>query len=197
MKKLFIFGTVLACLLVFFGCSTTGSLSPTIQEVGLSLDPIPLAAAPQTITPEQAKEIALNHAGFAAADVSGLRAEYDREDNHWDVDFRTGDWEYDYDIHADTGVIVKAVKDYEPVKSTPPSPTEVQPAATRLTAEEAKAIALKHAGLAEEQVRSLRVEFETERGVPKYEVDFVSNGWEYEYDIHAETGEILSFEKGR
>jgi len=67
----------------------------------------------------------------------------------------------------------------------------------RLTAEEAKAIALKHAGFPPEQVRFLRADFDYDDGVPQYEVEFVANGWEYEYDIHAETGEILSFDKDR
>ena len=66
-----------------------------------------------------------------------------------------------------------------------------------LTAQQAKEIALAHAGLTADQVRLLRADFDIERGVPKFEVEFTHDRWEYEYDIHAETGKILSFEKDR
>lgn len=66
-----------------------------------------------------------------------------------------------------------------------------------LTAQQAKEIALAHAGLTADQVRFLRADFDIDRGVPKFEVEFTHDRWEYEYDIHAETGKILSFEKDR
>lgn len=65
----------------------------------------------------------------------------------------------------------------------------------KLTAEEAEQIALKHAGLAADQVTRLHSEYELEHGVPHYEVEFHHDAWEYNYEIHANTGEILSFEK--
>ena len=67
----------------------------------------------------------------------------------------------------------------------------------RLTKEEAREIALKHAGLTAEEVTRLRVEFEYDDGIPEYEVDFYHNGYEYDYEIHAETGKILFWDKDR
>lgn len=64
-----------------------------------------------------------------------------------------------------------------------------------LTAEEAQAIALEHAGFAPDQVSFLRTEPELRDHVPHYDVEFQEGRWEYDYEIHAETGEILSFEK--
>lgn len=64
-----------------------------------------------------------------------------------------------------------------------------------LTEAEAKAIALEHAGFTEDQVSGLRVEYEIDDGIPEYEVDFYQDRWEYDYSIHAETGEILSYER--
>ena len=77
-----------------------------------------------------------------------------------------------------------------------PEPTQA-PVSNRLTAAQAKAIALEHAGITADAIRFLRVEFDFDDGNPRYEVEFVSDSWEYEYDIHAETGAILSFEKDR
>ena len=64
-----------------------------------------------------------------------------------------------------------------------------------LSVEEAKAAALGHAGLTADQVRFLRAEYEADYPTPRYEIEFQEGQWEYEYEIHAETGEVLSFER--
>lgn len=61
--------------------------------------------------------------------------------------------------------------------------------------EQAQSIALKHAGLSEDQVTALHTEYEVEHGIPQYDVEFHHENWEYDYEIHADTGEILSSEK--
>ena len=66
---------------------------------------------------------------------------------------------------------------------------------TVLTAEEAKQIALKHAGLTENLVLGLYAQYEIEHGTPVYDVEFHHRMWEYDYEIHADTGEILAFSK--
>lgn len=66
-----------------------------------------------------------------------------------------------------------------------------------MTAEEAQAIALNHAGFTADQVSFLRTDPELRDRVPHYDVEFCIDRWEYEYEIHAQTGEILSFEKDR
>ena len=42
-----------------------------------------------------------------------------------------------------------------------------------------------------------RVELDFEKGKEIYEVDFHSAGYDYDYDIEAETGIIIRFEKER
>ena len=64
-----------------------------------------------------------------------------------------------------------------------------------LTLEEARNIALEHAGFSAGQVTALHMEYEIEHGVPQYDVEFRHGAWEYDYEIHADTGEILSFSK--
>lgn len=64
-----------------------------------------------------------------------------------------------------------------------------------LTPEEAEAIALAHAGFTAEQVKHLHTEYDWDDGAPEYEVQFRVDRWEYEYDIHAETGAIRSYDK--
>ena len=64
-----------------------------------------------------------------------------------------------------------------------------------LTLEDAQNIALKHAGFSVDQVTALHTEYEIEYGVPQYDVEFRRGAWEYDYEIHADTGEILSYSK--
>lgn len=64
--------------------------------------------AAQQISADEAKSIALADAGVTAADVRDLKAELDTDDAvvHYDVDFKVGNTEHDYDIDAHTGAII-------------------------------------------------------------------------------------------
>ena len=70
-------------------------------------------------------------------------------------------------------------------------PTETAPAITR---EEARKIALDHLGFTADQVEHLRTENEIDDGIPQYDVEFHQGDWEYEFEISAETGKILTFD---
>lgn len=167
----------------------------------------PATEAPQTreLTADEAEALALAHADLNFSQVKYLRSEYDYEDGtpEWDVEFRQGDWEYDYSVHAETGDIRRWEREYDPEKaaakktatSTSPTPTEAPAKSGRLTEAEVKAIALKHAGLSEKDVKGLRCEFDYDDGRPEYDVEFRSGGYEYEYEIHAESGKILKWDK--
>ena len=65
-----------------------------------------------------------------------------------------------------------------------------------LTQDEALAKALEHAKLKRDQVDFVkRVDLDYEHGRKVYEIKFYQGGFEYEYDIDAETGSVLKFEK--
>ena len=65
-----------------------------------------------------------------------------------------------------------------------------------LTQDEALAKALEHAGLKQNQVDFVKkVELDWEHGRKIYEVKFYQGGFEFDYDVDAETGSILKFEK--
>ena len=90
-------------------------------------------------------------------------------------------------------------------RSALPEPTPAAtPAATgtshtlptfSLSKEDAEKIALEHAGFTADQVQRLRTELDYDRGRAEYEVDFHVDRWEYDYEIDAETGKIISFDK--
>jgi uncharacterized membrane protein YkoI len=64
-----------------------------------------------------------------------------------------------------------------------------------ITQEQAVNIAYKDANVTAENAKKLRVELDRYDTVPHYEIEFDADGMEYDYDIHAKTGEILSKEK--
>ncbi|MBE6704088.1 MAG: hypothetical protein E7583_02385 [Ruminococcaceae bacterium] len=61
--------------------------------------------------------------------------------------------------------------------------------------ERAKKIALEYAGLSEKDVIFERTELDRDDGIVKYEISFKQGRTEYDVDIHAYDGRILSFEK--
>ncbi len=65
------------------------------------------AQASQRISADKAKAIAFGHAGVSAGQVRELSVEYD-DDGVYEIDFKVGNTEYDYEIGATDGSIRKA-----------------------------------------------------------------------------------------
>ena len=151
------------------------------------------------LNPEEAQAVALNHAAVTADQVTSLHTRYEVDDGvpEYEVEFHYEDQEYDYTIHAETGEILEFDQEREPTVPTTAAPAEnesaqtPQPDETKLTREQAQSIALEHAALKADQVLWLQVEYELDDGVPEYSVEFINDGLEYDYTIHAETGKIL------
>ena len=86
-----------------------------------------------------------------------------------------------------------------PETSTPIAETEqatsTEQEPTIITAEEAKAIALQHADLVEEEVTFSKCELDEDFDGPNYDVEFHTEDLlEYDYEIDAFTGEILGYD---
>ena len=64
---------------------------------------------------EKAKQIALEHAGLSASKVSFIKTEADYDDGRkvYDIEFYSGNKEYDYEILASNGTIVSVDYDVE------------------------------------------------------------------------------------
>ena len=194
---------VIAALLMTGGAVTAAQVTeygvqPTNEAQQQAIEAV--KEQPSVLTAEEAKAIALTHAGLEKGDVTGLKAERDSDDGvtYWDIEFRSGDWEYDYVIHAETGEVIWNEKEHDPEETVAETvPAETQPKAKKLTVEEAKTIALAHAGLTADQVEALQAEYDVDDGIPVWEVEFSSGDMEYSYEIHGETGKILFCEKER
>ena len=90
---------------------------------------------------------------------------------------------------TDTPIVTTATPATTTTAATVPSE------ATRISENDAKEIALTHAGLNTGAVKGLSIELDLGEGT--YEVEFVTKGIEYEYEIDAYTGKILQAEKDR
>ena len=145
---------------------------------------------------DAAKTTALTRAGLAESDVEAIRVRLDYDDGRaeYDVEFwlrtDTGAAEYDYEIDALTGEVLAFdydAEDYDAAQAAPAA------SGTGVTAEEAKQIALDHAGVNEADIRALELETDRDDGRTVYEFSWKVGWTEYDYDIDAATGEILSF----
>ena len=166
---------------------------------------------------DAAKAVALESAGVAEDDAVFSTAGLDKRNgmDYYAVDFTAGGQSYEYDIDAVTGVVIDsssgggtaetpAAGDDDGTASAPaaasPSPsagqtTGGQAAATAVTEEQAREAALSHAGLTADQVTFVRSELDRDDGRLMYDVEFYTSDYkEYDYEIDASTGEILSYD---
>ena len=151
-------------------------------------------AEPAEFGEEDALEAALAHARLSREEVERLTItpEYDNGVLTYDVDFSYGGYEYDYDIDPATGEIIKYEKDPE---STAPGDAAPSGSGSNIQEAEAKAAALTHAGLQENDIRKYKWELDLDKGRTVYEIEFESGLYDYEYKIDAFTGEILKYER--
>ena len=142
------------------------------------------------ISADKAKKIALGDAKLAEKDVTFVKVELELEDNRlvYDVEFYSGNVEYDYDIDAVSGAIVSADKDIENYVIPAQPSTEAQ--ASEISVEKAKQIALSHAGVGSARFTKAKIDYEN--GVKVYEIEFKVENMEYEYDINVLNGAIVS-----
>lgn len=156
------------------------------------------SSAKGSIGSEKAKAIALKDAGLKASNVAFVKVQLDYDDGRqiYDVEFYSNGREYDYEIDAVSGKILEKDSDIENY-TIPQKQASSQTSAKNngsIGVEKAKSIALKHAGISASNAQFIKAELDHDDGRKVYEVEFLSNGKEYNYDIDAASGKVLSFE---
>ena len=161
------------------------------------------AASGDYISADRAKQIALNDAGVKESAAVFLRANLDWDDGRmkYEVEFYSGNTEYDYDIDAVTGAILSSDRDLEDFQIWNSGTSTNRPAnvssgntgssasGNYITAERAQQIALAECPSGSTVVKC---QFDWDDGRAEYEVE-IRNGWtEYDFEIDAVTGTILS-----
>ena len=114
------------------------------------------------------------------------KLEWDDGIQIYDVEFYTSDYkEYDYEVNAKTGDILSF--DYDADYYTPPA----NQTGTTISRDKAISIALSYvSGATQSNVRSCKLD--RDDGRMEYEVEIVYGTMEYDFEIDAYTGTVIS-----
>lgn len=139
---------------------------------------------------EKAKEIALTQAGVSASQVTRWD-KAKRDGNVYDIEFRAGGMEYDFEIHATSGKVLEYNKEQDDDYYAGNGSGNSNSQSGNIGTEKAKQIALSHAGISASQVtRWEKVELDD----GAYDVEFKANGMEYSFEIHSTSGKVLEYD---
>lgn len=174
------------------------------------------ASAKGYIGVDDAKTAAYAHAGVSASDVLYVETDFDSEHGVmvYEVEFYAGSVEYEYDINALTGDVVKFEQEQTGNLAGNGSGNSGSGTGTGagtgnqygngagsvdtgsfIGEAAAKAAALSDAGVSESEVTRLKCELDRDHGSYKYEIEFNVGRTEYEYEVDAYSGAILKAEQ--
>ena len=160
------------------------------KEANIQVDPS------VSLTEEEAKEIALQRAGKTSSEVTFTNVHLDSENGItvYDVVFHADGMEYEFSIDVNSREIISYYQEY--LRGSGNGLHEGN-GNQFIGLTRAREIALAHAGLTNDQVVFHKVELDVDYPVSVYEIEFYYNYLEYDYEINAETGEIISYERGQ
>lgn len=162
---------------------TVNELPDTPNLPVVSPTPAPEA---QTITLEQAKEIALEY-GLFTEDVKVEFIEEKVDGDVYELEFTADNHRYEVKI-TKSGEVLKFEGEY-----LSPNATQQTQDSSFITLEAAKEIALKHADLiGNREATFVKEEFDHEKG--QYELEILCGGYEYEVKVDARTGNVIKME---
>ena len=165
--------------------------------------------------------VALDDAGVSESDTSRLQVSQDRDDGRkvYEIRFDVDQIEYDYEIQASDGAILSSdVESHGGAGAAGGQNAGTQNAGTQngagqtdnaaaqsqqggaapsvaVSREDAIAAALARVPGATEN--DIRIELEYDDGRQKYEGDIIYNQMEYDFEIDANTGEVISWSEER
>ena len=166
----------------------------------------------QMIPMEEAQEAALKAADIEAADadISATTLSEVAGVACYKVEFTSGEYAYSYTINAQTGAVMEMSSQEqnaqasgtqtEVADSAAPAPAQTSAAAPAQnatgtgTVDEAAAqkIALEHAGVKAADATITKSKLDYEDGRQVYDIEWYAGGAKYDYEIAADTGEIIS-----
>ena len=197
MKKL-IAVCLLAGLVALAGCNSSQTASASYIGV------------------EAARSAALKDAGESEGDFTNATLEERDGTVYYDVEFTAGGAKYEYAVDALTGSIIESKKEGGESQSSSSQPSSSSSQASSqsgsslgstpkaessqasgttglITEEEAASIAKEHAQVTD--CTMLPVKLDRDDGRQVYDVEFfTADGKEYDYEIDAATGEVLSYD---
>ncbi len=203
MKQKWIFtGAAFALAMTLTGCRDNAVASipqPSSQEQTKDQT--------QMIPIEEAQEAALKAADIEAADadISATTLSEVAGVACYKVEFTSGEYAYAYTINAETGAVMEMSSQEQNAQASgtqteaaaqaqTSAPTTAQTATGTGTVDEAAAqkIALEHAGVKAADATITKSKLDYEDGRQVYDIEWYAGGAKYDYEIAADTGEIIS-----
>ena len=144
---------------------------------------------------EAAKSAAFTHAGVSAGEAAAVRCELDRDGGRqvYDIEFRVGNTEYDYEIDASTNAVLEAKQE----QTGHHDGTAAQQPGGFIGEEAAKSAALTHAGVSVGDAGYVKCELDEDGGRWVYELEFREGSVEYDYEVDASSGTVVKAEQDR
>lgn len=172
--------------------SAGGQTSTTASNP--ALNSVCTASQSAYIGVEAAKEAALTHAGVTSGDVVFLEADYDYEDGRmvYEVEFFAGNTEYEYDVDAATGAIVKH---WAGAKGRQPDRRRKY-RSDRHRRGGGQSRGLRPCGRGRRGRARADGQADFDDGRLTYELEFWAGTTEYEYEIAAADGSVLKSKQG-
>ncbi|HPU63669.1 MAG TPA: PepSY domain-containing protein, partial [Mobilitalea sp.] len=145
---------------------------------------------------EKALAIALSHSKVDDNKIYNLKIEIDYDDKRavYEIEFETGEAEYEYSIDAITGKIIESEREAKESSTSKTSTSNNTSSKKYIGKTEAFNKALEHAGVSKSAVTEYEVDFDKDNGKAVYEIEFETSDREYDYEIDAYTGKVLKYE---
>ena len=217
MRKKWIFtGAAFALAMTLTGCRDNAAASIPQQSSQKQTE-----EQTQMISMEEAQEAALKAADIEAADadISATTLGEVAGVTCYKVEFTSGEYVYAYTINAETGAVMEMSSQEQNAQASG-TQTEVADPAVPATAQtsgsaqaqtsaaapaqnatgtgtvdeaSAQKIALEHAGVKAADATITKSKLDYEDGHQVYDIEWYAGGAKYDYEIAADTGEIISF----
>lgn len=143
---------------------------------------------------DAAKQAALKHAGVSASDATFVEAEYDYDDGKmvYEVEFHVKGTEYDYEIDAQTGAVVK----YKSEQNGTNVGSNSVNTSSFIGESAAKQAALTYAGIKESDTTYCNAWLEYDDGRAEcYEVEFMVGSTRYECKVALTSATVIECEQ--
>ena len=212
MKQRWIFtGVAFALAMTMTGCKDNAAANISQQS-----SQVQTQTQTQMLRMEEAQEAALKAADIeaAAADISATTLSEVAGVVCYKVEFTSGEYAYAYTINAETGAVMEMSRREQNVQasgtqteaagSSAAASSAFEPAQEQTTdtakaqtgtVDEAAAqkIALEHAGVKAADATIIKSKLDYEDGHQVYDIEWYAGGAKYDYEIAADTGEIISY----
>ena len=145
------------------------------------------SAFADSITQDDAVNKALGNVKLTKSDVTRLEAEFDDDDNVFEVEFikKSNKAEYSYEIAADSGKINEKSVEYK-YKKTSSKKKIGKKAAMKKVA--------KFSGISYKTISKGTCRYKYSKKGSKYTIKFRTKSRKYEYEVLAPTGKIVEFD---